>query len=213
MAYNINGIYNFMVDIARKERGVFLTIPQAMEYLDNAQMEAIQDWFELYGTTQEIHDALRKIRAQVQFTSTSDGQVIFTSDYLHMIGGAYTVTGSTINSIRFVNEDEIALALKSQLRPVSTSKPVAKDIANGFQIYPQVQQTGFYNYLRRPATPVLGTTQSGRTFTYDPSSSTQLEFTDTYVNNIIARALKFMGVNMAEQDLSQFAQLQTQETK
>ena len=88
--------------------------------------------------------------------------------------------------ISFVNEDEIALALKSQLRPVSTSLPIAKDTATGIQIYPQVTQTGFYNYLRRPLKPVYGYTTSGRTITYDNATSTQLEFTDVYINNIIS---------------------------
>ena len=213
MAYNINDVYNFLVFIVRKERGVFITIPEAMQTIDNAQLEATEDWFSQYGVTQIIHDAIRKLRSQVQFTSASDGQVTFASDYLHMIGNPYTVTGSTINAVRFVNEDELPFALTSQLRPVSTAKPIAKDTAVGFQIYPQSTQTGFYNYLRRPATPVLGYTQAGRTITYNPNASTQLEFTDVYINNIIARALKFWGINMAEQDIQQFAQLQTQETK
>jgi hypothetical protein len=213
MAYNINDVYNFLVFIVRKERGVFITIPEAMQTIDNAQLEATEDWFSQYGVTQIIHDAIRKLRSQVQFTSASDGQVTFASDYLHMIGNPYTVTGSTINAVRFVNEDELPFALTSQLRPVSTAKPIAKDTAVGFQIYPQSTQTGFYNYLRRPVTPVLGYTQTGRTITYDPNTSTQLEFTDVYINNIIARALKFWGINMAEQDIQQFAQLQTQETK
>lgn len=213
MAYNINDVYNFLVFIVRKERGVFITIPEAMQTIDNAQLEATEDWFSQYGVTQIIHDAIRKLRSQVQFTSTSDGQAAFASDYLHMIGNPYTVTGSTINAVRFVNEDELPFALTSQLRPVSTSKPIAKDTSVGFQIYPQSTQTGFYNYLRRPATPVLGYTQTGRTITYNPNTSVQLEFTDVYINNIIARALKFWGINMAEQDIQQFAQLQTQETK
>lgn len=213
MAYNINDVYNFLTFIVRKERGVFITIPEAMQTLDNAQLEATEDWFAGYGATQILHDAIRKLRTQVQFTSASDGMVTFVSDYLHMIGNPYTVTGSTINAVRFVNEDELPYALTSQLRPVSTSKPIAKDSSVGFQLYPQSTQTGFYNYLRRPATPVLGYTQTGRTITYDANTSTQLEFTDVYINNIISRALKFWGINMAEQDIQQFAQLQTQETK
>lgn len=213
MAYNINDVYNFLTFIVRKERGVFITIPEAMQTLDNAQLEATEDWFAGYGATQILHDAIRKLRTQVQFTSASDGMVTFASDYLHMIGNPYTVTGSTINAVRFVNEDELPYALTSQLRPVSSSKPIAKDSSVGFQLYPQFLQTGFYNYLRRPNTPVLGYTQSGRTITYDPNTSTQLEFTDVYINNIISRALKFWGINMAEQDIQQFAQLQTQETK
>ncbi len=202
-----------MIFIVRKERGVFVTIPEAMQTLDNAQLEAVEEWFSTYGTTQIIHDAIRKLRVQKSFTSDSTGLVTFDSDYLHMIGGAYTVSGSTINNVRFLNEDELALALKSQLRPVSTSNPIAIDSSVGFRLYPAATQAGFYNYLRRPATPVLGYTQSGRNITYDPNTSTQLEFTDVYINNIISRALKFWGINMAEQDIQQFAQLQTQETK
>lgn len=214
MAYNINDVYNFLNFIVRKERGVFITIPEAMQNLDSAQLEAVEDWFSGYGTTQTLHDAIRKLRSQVQFTSaTYTGDVTFPSDYLHLIGNPYTVTGSTVNAVRFVNEDELPFALTSQLRPVSSTKPIAKDTATGFQLFPQNAQVGFYNYLRRPATPVLGYTQSGRTITYNPVTSTQLEFTDVYINNIIARALKFYGINMAEQDIAQFAQIQTQETK
>lgn len=213
MAYNINDIYNQMLFIVRKERGVFVTVNEAMQTLDNAQLEAVEEWFSTYGTTQIIHDAIRKLRVQKSFTSDSTGLVTFDSDYLHLIGGAYTVSGSTINNVRFLNEDELALALKSQLRVVSTSNPIAIDASVGFRLYPAATQSGFYNYLRRPATPVLGYTQSGRTITYNPSTSTQLEFTDVYINNIISRALKFWGINMAEQDIQQFAQIQTQETK
>ena len=213
MAYNINDIYNQMLFIVRKERGVFVTVNEAMQTLDNAQLEAVEEWFSTYGATQIIHDAIRKLRVQKSFTSDSTGLVTFDSDYLHLIGGAYTVNGSTINNVRFLNEDELALALKSQLRAVSTSNPIAIDASVGFRLYPAATQSGFYNYLRRPATPVLGYTQSGRTITYDPNTSTQLEFTDVYINNIISRALKFWGINMAEQDIQQFAQIQTQETK
>lgn len=213
MAYNINDIYNQMLFIVRKERGVFVTVNEAMQTLDNAQLEAVEEWFSTYGTTQIIHDAIRKLRVQKSFTSDSTGLVTFDSDYLHLIGGAYTVSGSTINNVRFLNEDELALALKSQLRVVSTSNPIAIDASVGFRLYPAATQSGFYNYLRRPAAPVLGYTQSGRTITYDPNTSTQLEFTDVYINNIISRALKFWSINMAEQDIQQFAQIQTQETK
>lgn len=213
MPYNINDIYNQMLFIVRKERGVFVTVNEAMQTLDNAQLEAVEDWFSTYGTTQIIHDAIRKLRVQKSFTSDSTGLVTFDSDYLHLIGGAYTVSGSTINNVRFLNEDELALALKSQLRAVSTSNPIAIDASVGFRLYPAATQSGFYNYLKRPATPVLGYTQSGRTITYNPGTSTQLEFTDVYINNIISRALKFWSINMAEQDIQQFAQIQTQETK
>jgi len=213
MAYNVNDIYNFMNFIVRKERGVFVTIPEFEDTLDNAQIEAVEDFFVLYGQSQIIHDAIRKLRVQKDFVSASNGNVTFESDYLHQLGGVYTVSGSSLNVVNFVNEQEFALAAKSQLRPVTVNSPIAKDLSNGFQIYPSSVYTGVYNYLKRPAKPVYGYTQVGRAITYNPATSTQLEFTDVYINNIISRALKFWGINMAEQDIQQFAQLQTQETK
>lgn len=213
MAYNINDVYNLMDFITNKERGVFVSIPEAMQTLDAAQLEAVEDWFKLYGIDQTIHDAIRKLRVQIQFTSDSGGNVTFADDYLHILGGAYTVTGSSVNTVRFLNEDEVPFALTSQLRPVTSTKPIAKDTSTGFQLFPQSAQTGFYNYIRRPKTPILATTGSGRVKTYDSANSQQLEFTDQYINNIIARALKFWGIFMSDKDVSQFAQLQMEETK
>lgn len=213
MNYTLNDIYNLMLYIVRKERGVFVTVQEFENTLDNGQLEAVENWFASYGETQIIHDAIRKLRAQVQFTTGSDGEVTFASDYLHLIGSPYTVTGSTVNAIRFVNEDELPYALTSQLRPVTSTKPIAKDNSVGFQIFPQIVQSGFYTYLRRPNKPVYAYTLDGRNVVYDNANSVQLEFTDVYINNIISRALKFWGINMAEADIEQFAQLQTQETK
>ena len=52
----------------------------------------------------------------------------------------------------------------------------------------------------------------GRTITYDPANSIQIEFYDIYVNDIIARALKYLGINIDEQGIEQFAVMQQQET-
>ena len=47
-----------MLFIVRKERGVFVTVNEAMQTLDNAQLEATEEWFSTYGATQIIHDAI-----------------------------------------------------------------------------------------------------------------------------------------------------------
>ena len=72
--------------------------------------------------------------------------------------------------------------------------------------------TIFYTYLRRPATPVLAYTYVDRVFTYLPNLSTQIEFYDVYANNIISRALKYIGINLDEAGVSQFAQAQQIQT-
>lgn len=213
MARNINDLYNLFINIVRKERGVFVTIDEFNSYMDSGQMDAVAEWFEPYGATQKLHDALRQIREYEQFTSNSAGFVTYPSDYIHILGSPFTVTGSTVNEVNFVNESELVFAMKSQLRPVSNSYPIAVDTSTGFSIYPQSTQIGFYNYLRRPATITLAVTQVGRVVTYNAGSSIQPEFSDIYVNNIIAKALVYAGVNMDEAGVTQFAQNYNQETK
>lgn len=209
---NINAIYNFLLFIISKERGSFITVDEAMQCLDSAQMELFEYYFKEYGETQKVHDALSVFKTRVQFNAVG-GVVDYPSDYLHLLAGVYTVTGSTVNPVVFVNEDELPDALTSQLRPVTTANPIALDYASGFQIYPQTTQVGFYTYLRRPATPVLAYTQVGRTITYDANASIQLEFSASYINNIMARALKPFGINLSETDVQQYALTQQEITK
>lgn len=213
MARNINDLYNFYQYILRKERGVFITRQQFNSNLDAGQLDAFQEWFAPYGDTQILHDALRPFRVYYQFTSDAAGFVTFPDNYEHILGAAFTVSGSTVNEITFVNDNEWVFAINSQGRPVSLSKPIAIDTSDGFSLYPQSTQTGFFTYLKRPVTPVLAYTQVGRVVTYDSASSTQLEWADSYINNIIAKALKYAGVNMDEQGVLAFAESYNEQTK
>jgi len=210
---NINNLYDFFRDLVRKERGAFVSIPQFNANLDAGQLDAIEEWFAPYGENQQLHDALRLIRVYYQFTSDPAGFVTQPDDYLHILGQPFTVAGSSVNRINFCNEDEVPFALTSQLRPVSDSYPIAIDTSTGFSIYPQKTQVGFFNYLRRPATPKLAYTQVGRVITYDAANSVQLEFSDAYINNILAKALIYAGVYMNEKDITQYAEVYNQQTK
>lgn len=213
MARTLDDIYNFYRYIVRKERGVFVTLTEFTRNLDSGQMDCFQEYFDLYGKTQTIHDAIKPFRIYYQFTSDSAGFVTLPSDCIHILGQPFTVAGSTVNRIEFCNEDELPFALTSQLRPVSNSYPIAVDTANGFSIYPQSTQVGFFNYLRRPNTPVYATVQDGRFVAFDATNSIELEWNDVYVNNIVAKALRYAGVNMNEQGVYQFAEQYNQETQ
>jgi hypothetical protein len=205
-------VYEFMRYIVRKERGAFLTITEAMDALDVAQLDVFNDYHRAYGVNQDVQDALAPFKETGWFSSSSTGSVALPSDYLHLLT-IYTVAGSTINKVRFVNEDELTNALDSQLRPVSTAKPIARMEGNSVQLYPQSTQLGTFIYFRRPVKPVLAVTESGRTITYNAASSTQLEWGDEDINGIIAKALVYIGVNMDDQALTQFAAEYSNESK
>jgi hypothetical protein len=213
VARSLNDLYNFYRYIVRKERGVFVTIPQFNANMDAGNLDAFMEYFKGYGADQQIHDALRVFKVYQPFTSTSAGFVTYPSDYFHLLGNPFTVAGSTVNTLKFVNEDELSFALTSQQRPVTNAYPIGVDTSTGFSIYPQSTQTGAYFYLRRPASPVLAYTQSGRTITYNSAGSTQLEWEEVYWNNILAKALRYAGVNMDEKGISDFANQYNAETQ
>jgi len=212
MARNINDIYGFINYIFGKQLGDFITVEECMQCLDNAQMQLFEEEFKVYSVNQTIIDSLLPFKVIQSFTSDASGNVTFQPNYMHLLAGAYTTTNNTINPIRFVTEDELPYYLTNQLRPVATSSPCAINIANGFKLFPESAQSGKYSYMKRPATPVLAYSYVNRVFTYNSSGSTQLEFSDAYVNNIISRALSLIGVSLSEQEVQQFAQQQTQST-
>ena len=209
---SINDLYNLFRDLVRKERGTYITIPQFNNYMDSGQMDAVAEWFEPYGQTQKLHDALRQLRVYQPFTSDSGGLVNYNSNYIHILGNPFTVSGSTVTNLRMINEDEFKDAVTSQLRPISNAYPIAVDTSSGFKIYPEATQTGAYWYLKRPATITLAYTQIGRTITYDAANSIQPDFSDIYFNNLIAKSLKYAAVYMDEKGVADFANQYNQET-
>lgn len=213
MARTIFSLYELSRYIVSKERGVYLTIPDFNQNMDAGLLDAVEFWFQGYGENQTLHDAIRPLRTYQPFTSSSAGFVTFPSDYAHLLGNPYTVYGSTVTNGRFINEDEFISATTSQLRSLDSSNPVFLDSATGFWIYPQTTQVGAYWYLRRPLSPVLAYTQVGRAITYDSANSVQVELNEMYWNNVVARSLKYAGINMDEEAVSEFAEKYQEETK
>ena len=214
-ARNINEIFLLVDYICRKQRGVFISIDEFNESIVAANLEAYSYYWELsYRADQLLHDALQPFKVlRYQFTSAADGLVTFPSDYSHLFLGVFTVYGSTIHPCQFLDNEQVAQNLDNQLRPITLSNPIAEYAPSGFQLYPMSQQTGFFSYLRLPAQPQFVGTYVNRVLTYNAAASTQIEFKDIYVNNIIARSLKYFSINMSETEIQQFAQLQQQETQ
>lgn len=223
MSRNIFQLYQLYQYVLRKQLGIFCTDAEFNQNINAAGLDCIQEWFESYARTNNLHDALLPLRKRYQFTSDSGGIVINPSDYLHRLGSAWTVTGSTVNEIDFVQDHEFVFALNSQQRPVSNSNPIATDYAieiggdatnvqKGFQIFPNQTQIGFYWYLKLPTPMALVYTQVGRDITYDAINSVQPYFSDVFMNHVLARALWYAGVSMTEPEISQFAKEYSQQT-
>jgi hypothetical protein len=204
-----------MLFVARKERGVFLSVSQAMSALDAAQLEKFEEDFKQYKENEIIADSLSPFKVtNLIFTTSALGALTFqTSAYIHFLGDLFTVSGSSIYKATAMKETEKADLLTNQLRPISVTNPYYENTENGLQFYPQTTMTGYYSFLQRPATPILNYIQTGRTITYISAGSVQLEWYDVYIDNIISRALAYLGIYMNEDQIIKFSQLKQQQTE
>lgn len=217
---DINSIYVFITDVLeRKERLAFTSATQINSALDRASKELFTTYAEQYGQTEKLHDALSPFKVQMTFVNadTPGGILTLQPDFQFLLN-AYVVVYDNVNQksikkkIVFVNEDEYISAVNSQVRPASASRPIGITVGKTIVLAPAVSFAGNYTYLRSPVAPVWAYTQVGRAVTYDPTNSVQLEWSELYWSNIIAKALEYLGVNLAEGELVQFGQTKDAQT-
>jgi hypothetical protein len=221
---NINDVHKTILYFVNKEQNAFITPAEIDLVLDKAQMVLFNQYHtnpklpsnvqaKNYGDSQRIDDALSAFKSKYTFTSLTSpaGLVTLPADYMHLISMFTTVYNSTLgrnvySSVQVMNEEELIERLESQVIPVTADDAVAiMNSQNRIQLFPEAPATGGVYYFKRPAVPVFGYTQSGRTITYNPLTSTQLEWRDADIMNIIVIALSYYGLNMSSEMITQFA--------
>lgn len=206
----IQEIHDFILLLLNKHNTGYSTPSEIDDALDRAQMwyfnrlygnvEEYQPGRPVprvaYGMTSAIHDHLSPFKATSTSNSSSGGVVTMPTDYMHVI----SILKNNV-PVPIISEDELGFRLASNIVAPSSTEPVAV-ISGSKQItlYPLEQHnTLVIHYLKRPAKPVFGFTQSGRTLTYASGSSTQMDWNEPALNAIIMRAIQYLGINLDDQ--------------
>lgn len=209
-------IHNTIKDLLRKQS---LTVPTDMvidEFLDLSQLEIFEDYYNIYGVSDDSHDSLAPFKIRLPFTTAADGKIAYPADYHHLIS-VYTITydnnrqQSEENKVQFVNEDKLQSALKSQVRPISVTKPIATSNSSAIVLFPATIHAVALLYFKRPPAPKYVYTQSGRTVAYSPTTSTQLLWADPYIPKIVAKTLGYLGMSIDDTATIQFSELKQKE--
>jgi len=217
---NIKECVDFINFWIRKERGAFYTIEESVEVIDRGQLSYYNDIMPKYATSQIIKDTLAPFRARYTFApgETPGGLITIPNpEYLDLLDVQveFTQDGHDVYyAIKMINEDERSDRLNSQIDPVEVTAPVGEMIGfKQIQLYPKVNTyTGSLTYMRRPVKPVYNyTVVGGRVIVYNPVGSVQLEWRDTDINAILLKGLASIGINLSDQEVSQFAELKSQE--
>lgn len=219
---NIQDCFTFLNFWINKVLGSYYTVSELELLLDRGQMSLYNDYQPKAATSQRIKDALSPFKDYYNITPSNSlkGIVTIPSDknYLNLLDFEirYAISGRSITKyvpLQSYNEDERADRLNSQIDPVSSTDPILEQMGDGtWQIYPELQYFGKVTFYRRPIKPVFGyTVVSGRVIVYNPSTSTQLEWKETQITEVLLKSLESIGINLSAEDVQQFAQLKTME--
>ena len=118
---------------------------------------------------------------------------------------------ATMNRFRYVQQHKLFSYLNSTIDPVNTN-PIFLIEKNGFQFYPNTEYNGTdlgaskISFVRSPNPIFWGSTLDVNGLpVYDPVTSTNPEWYDVDMLNLIARALLMVGINLQATDIVQYA--------
>jgi hypothetical protein len=226
---NIKEAVDYLNFWIRKERGAFYTIEESVNIIDIAQNAYFNDIMPKYATSQIVKDTLQPFKETLQFSPRITERGIITIDdldYYDLLDCTieYTQDGrDTFYSVKMSNEDELADKLNSQINPPTYTAPVGqmfttrdrdRNVLYQIQLYPKLDiYYGYIYYMRRPRKPVYAydNPPGTRIIQYLPNDSVQLEWRNNDITIILLKALASLGINLSDQEVSQFAELKNQQ--
>lgn len=175
-----------------------------------------------FELTQDVIDSLRHLKEEREFYISNgqvpvpDGQTVKDNTntvipaYLHWIAmyNYYTLADNsfTEREIKLLRSNEVNRRVNSVINTPEQKRPVAEMRATYFKIWPSDVQMVRFEYLRHPASPEWAyTTVNGRPV-YDEENSTDIDAPLEAMNEITMIALSYIGINMREPELIQYAE-------
>ena len=221
----IDEVHTFIDFIAKKSNaGGYITPAEQDLLLNRAQ---IQYFNKLYGNqndyrydrpvpkisyaiTEKISNSLSPFLSDpTALVIDGNGLVNTPSDLFQTVSITHTVAGLDYEITR-VEQDRVSNNLTSSIEAPDAKYPIYTQLRTKLQFYPNNLATATITYLREPTDMVWGyTIVSGRPV-YNAGTSVQPLWKDMDMNEIIYLALSYIGVNLKDPEVSQFANVKTQ---
>jgi hypothetical protein len=228
---NVNDMYRICQFAVNKAQNGYLT-PSEFNLIINQAQVSYQDYllgeFQQYqygrpqarvnySQNENIRQRLSPLLAEATLTiNGTTGQSPYPADYVQ----ADAVITSAFNRVRYVQQDSLYSYYNSQIDPIATN-PIYLLEPTGFQFYPVTLGTAILTYVKDApeivwayttvgGRPVYAATQTGVGVT--PTTGTvQPVWDNVDLLEIIARALKLIGLNLQDGQVQQYANQVTQQ--
>jgi hypothetical protein len=217
---NVNDIYRICQFAINKNQGGYLspsdfnlTINQAQDSYENYLIGEFQQ-YQIgrpqarvnYSQNENTRQRLTPLITQATLTINANGIASYPTDFLQVDA---MFKADEVSRIRFVQQERLFSFFESKIDPIQ-SNPIYLLKSGQFQFYPKTLGSAFVSYVKSAPDIVWGyTLVSGRPV-YNSGSSVQAVWADVDLLEIIARALKIIGVNLQLGQVEQYANQVTQ---
>ena len=217
---NVNDMYRICQFAVNKAQNGYLT-PSEFNLTINQAQVSYQDYllgeFQQYqygrpqarinySQNENIRQRLSPLITSATLTINGSGEATYPADYVQ----ADTIITTAFNRVRFVQQDSLYSYYNSEIDPIATN-PIYLLEPTGFQFYPVTLGSAILTYVKDAPEIVWGyTTVSGRPV-YSSGTSVQPVWDNVDLLEIIARALKLIGLNLQDGQVQQYANQVTQQ--
>ena len=217
---NVNDMYRICQFAVNKAQNGYLT-PSEFNLTINQAQVSYQDYLlgefqqYQYGRSQarinysqneNIRQRLSPLITSATLTINGSGEAVYPADYVQ----ADTIITTAFKRVRFVQQDSLYSYYNSEIDPIATN-PIYLLEPTGFQFYPVTLGSAILTYVKdAPEIIWAYTTVSGRPV-YSSGTSVQPVWDNVDLLEIIARALKLIGLNLQDGQVQQYANQVTQQ--
>ncbi len=218
MATNIDEFKRFTEYVSNKvQNGNSVTPTQFNEVANRAQMQVFEKDRGIFIAEQIASDYLKSFLKQKYYTGPFvTGEVSLPTDYQHTTSvRSYHKkkdgTAIEVEVLEVKNADWGEIT-SSSLNKASSRFPKYSEFKSILRLLPATLSTITLEYFATPIKPLWAFTVVNGRPVYDPANSVDFEWDDFAMNNVAAYYLQLIGVNLKDNELSQFTQVYKQET-
>jgi hypothetical protein len=210
---NLQELLNYVNFIINKNQSGNVVSPaEYTNLLQRASTEYQHKLLQDYEINQRITNSIRRFKVDSNVIQIINGQGTLPSDFLYTSG---TVIKYKINknplifkTIDLVTDAEYDTRITSSIEMPTMKNPIAKLVGSHIIVRPKTIKTIFLSYLRIAESPVYAyTLDSNDNIVYSTTNSTELDFEEHDKIKIAGIILSWMGLNLREGEMAQYAEL------
>lgn len=225
MPFSPQYIYDRVSSLVKKDQAGYLTTTSFNLDIKAANDVLIEYYYILYEQTKKIANALTPFVLEIEVPKANETQFAsifnYPNDFYHetelkyikVINDECGQPISTMETIDYLQDNEEGYTLSSPIRrPRITNKEsiVRWNRKNNLiYVYPNKVKTLILKYIKKPVTPVYGTTISvtptGTFEVFNPLTSVNFEWGQQEAENITDLVLLYQGMELRETAIINFA--------